>query len=540
MEDVQESMKDFMDSPMLDMSEYERQFEQLLSLHRVEGSLQDMLRDLSLNMLLSENQKKELRFAHMLELVLETNWSQDDASPVLENSLLMSTYDAHFGALIQQNEFDFQNIPYLSWLQWGEKTYRVFSGTYSDSELYLADKVIKGCVLDKLLSQKMGFTYSAFLDLVLPRIHKFITLSSLERNESHNISDSSEGFKYREPLEQMVISFEQCFVFPKSKLSESEVNILSVFSKKAGSFKASIEAIIGSCSESMGYPFVEFDDRYLLIFPQFLVSALFTRVESLFSDEEIAPIIRTQICTRAFESLAKGFGREIEDLVMMPTVNEHVIADIGLVFDRKVLLFTAFTPYSPEIAPVIETSISICSGLLNSSDRVLYGRNRRHAKLEDGPIEFMFFAIIDDFDDRGYEAVVPARMQETIFDVLTPKILEYICKESSDLLEFVKFFRMRHRAHQHTKVIETSGPILDSYAIFKQGGWLLPTNAQHLDALFVDNHSFDSYALTKLQKYRDEHSLVVIDGKPVRLKKHYPGCNLFLSQERVLAIFEWD
>lgn len=243
-----------------------------------------VLRELSLVMLMPQNQRTELRFLHLAELILSNFQQAGEEKKSQEAADLDSVgemYDGVYGAYFPPMESDFVNIPYVSWIDWKDGVYRVVSGTFADSELYLKDVISKGCSLDESFSERFGFSFGQVLDLMLPRIHQFISAVHGDESDQETINDSLHHWQFLQLDDATRQAFDSYMVFPKGALSHSESAMLRLLSKTPTDYSPDLGAIFEGNSVVMKFPVVELADRYVLAFPQLLIPAILDKVQEL-------------------------------------------------------------------------------------------------------------------------------------------------------------------------------------------------------------------------------------------------------------------
>lgn len=496
-----------------------------------------LLELLSACMLLPENQKLEFRFLHLMELILQLPKQKASSNLPIDLLPILNMFDEIFAKTFYPQEIDFVYIPFLSWIDWKGFTYRMFSGTLAEPEIYFADQFAKGASLDQLLSDKFSFSFSDLADFILPRTHSYIEEAELYREESRDSALSSTTMQAIAPPNSYSALWKKYFTIPKCSLTAVQLELLSRIARRPGQFKPNLQRLFRSECDLMRYPVVNYGETFQILCPQLLIPALLYSVSNeLAKNHKLTSSLIKHLRNRVLRCLQVKFCTEPASILRSVVFNNQPLADFAVLFDHKILLFSATGNDLKRLQKASNQHTLASENLLTSDHRILTSETGV-IQIAPGPVEILNFFIVDSYSEM--ELLIPEDdlPKDQIAETLPVKALEYVLSETTDALHFIKFFRMRNRAHNNsTSVLETGRPILDSFAIFKLNRWLKPLAVNQPKLLMVDNHSFGEYHFNKLVAYRQKNTIHELDGSPRRFRRHYPGCLQLNSRGQLVAV----
>lgn len=498
-----------------------------------------VLERLSCAMLAPDTQKHEFRYLHLANMILELPIRPGQSGQILELQPVLAWFDDSFGPVFSPQEVDFIYIPFLCWVDWKGNTYRAFSGTFAEPEIYFADLIEKGASLDGLLNDKFGFAFSDLVDLILPRMHRYIQETGRyqqESNDSNNMSAPDSHVVVGS--DEDVAVWRQCFVISRDYLTEPQKRILSRISCRPGQYNANLERLFAGQADVMRYPVVKTPEEFVIVCPQLAVPALLTSVTNeLSKNHKLHRTLLAHVQERLLKCLRQKFSTEPAFVLKAPTCDGHALADIMVYFDRKLLMFSVFGEDLSLFKRLTQRHRIGSKAVTASKTRLLVSEDG-NIKVDQGPLEYLHFFVVDTYGELEFRIPEHEIPQDEIGEILSIKSLEHVLGETDNALHFIKFFRMRRRARTTTKtIIETGRPILDSFAIFKQKQWLNPFVLGR-PTLLVEVHSFGKYHLEQLVKHRQTHALHQINGTPKRWKIYYPGCLQRFESDSIVSLID--
>ncbi len=494
----------------------------------------DLLLDLGSLALLPENQGSEPRFLHLAEIICSQPISAVEGQPDFAAARSMcEAFDARYGDQWESYEVDNQYVPYLSWVPFEQEVFRVFSGTLTQSELYVADVFKRFLPLDPLVSEVLGFSVTDFFAFFLPRIDGIIQDVGLTKFESRSPEDFPSNITCQElGLAQRIReALEAHLVFDQASLSGVERQIVEAFSKDLGSYKPDMGRLLSEDADIMQNPIVKVGGKYIIPFPELLLSVIPLRASRALA---VGPV--RDRAAAAFESNTRGWLKSILErafgtkaVLESPTVDGRRWCDFAVLFDGKVMQFIFVpSPFGEDVDKEVRGGLDVAYGGWDALNRVpspcIESGSRKFRFTNTDLVEPMLFVVFETLSNM-FMAGIPRGVarQENVFLLIDTGALEYLLGDTGSPMRFLKFLRADQRIRERAKEVFTTSP-LDMYALFKGAETIQVRGAKgRVDFMVVAPTSFPSVLLDQIREYRSKHGIFEVEGSRRVLRQYYPG-----------------
>lgn len=485
--------------------------------------MKNLLLDLATVAVFPENQQHEFRFLHLALMLLEAQLRSSGAGSELHTTInLCKLYDSMYRSIWSINEFDFKNIPYLSWFNVKGRGFKMLSGTLAEPELYFQETLHRVFPLDSIMQSELGFSFRTFLALFIQRGHDFLFEAGLSEFGQSSAGDWDPHISFGQLYlaTSVRMSFEKFYVFQKENLNGEQSKLLEFLSGSNIHRTSDLNALMSGQSSLHTHPIVRLDHEYVVPFPQLLLPAICNRTWQALVDRKDATESYAETSrNRLVDMLVRKFG--IECIIPMPPAVESRIADVVVLYDQKVLCFQigvgdGGVQAALERSKQAQTTWDQYKMSGNLSVAGLY-RTVTLPDLSDLEIIHLIVYAMQSDDAVG----VPMEDTKSILEVFSFIQLQYLFDNVSSELDFLKFLRAKDRLKRSGELV-IGGDTLDHYALYERTGTLLSSsNAQNLTGVIVDPMIFSAKYLEDLREFRRNHRIY---GKEQRfLRQHYPG-----------------
>ncbi len=486
-----------------------------------------LLAKLASEALLPKNQSREERYFHVAQLVLAEP-EQSSKNPCDWNVIakLVEDHDRRFGPAFVPAESDYGPVPFVSWLHLDGRYFRVPTGTYHWSELFLQDVIDKLVALDDIADEKLDATCSNLLEFFLPKIDRFLFDANLKQVDFLTVRDGEDQASSHN-RDKVLDAFERNLVIERNSLPKGIIDVFDRIAVSPGDSKFQNAYREQPNLESI--PLVRLNSLFVVPFPQHFLPALlhFISEEVQWADNKRAQEpLRAHLLHRIFVGLGAKFGAET--LGAKPAINGQPLSDMLVVRDRKIIFINlhinTFKLRPGFASTAAAATLDLWQRSITSPELMIdcFGAK---AKLANPHLyEPVFVSIVDGL--RHTPTVVfdtEALPPELAHMALSTKALEFILDDSIDEIEVLKFIREWHRLNTRNTVILGSD-VLDLYAEFKRTGGFGPRGLfPRATAMMLNPHELSEYLYEKLCTFRREHGLVESGDGAALYSRRYPN-----------------
>jgi len=485
--------------------------------------LGDVLLSLGAYSLLPQNQGKEMRFIQLAQDFVSKDSEKPSGTPH-DLSELLKDFDKSFGQEHRMAEIDTVDVIYISWAKHDGQTYRMFSGTLAESEVYIKDSLRRMSVMAPLLKGDFA-NIGEFIKWSLDRVDRFIEAAGLKQHESSMTTDyEEEDIHSSSDINSLAAVLKDFFMIDKSSLPNSIAKTLEALSKKPGKFNGKYNA---QWSELYQFPVIDYKDSYFIPFPQLLVPAIFQNAYESLSEpdqEKLTTALSESLRIDTTKKLKSTFGegKILQDMKL----DGQPWMDYCIKFDGKLICIElASGGMTDNMSDLVNGATDkLTDGYSKfEADKTLevsclLGKPASFEKMFEKLEPIFLVLVAQGSNDLMYSA--NGGSSGHLMDAIPYSHFEYLLKQTKDPLEFIRFLRAIERLRAR-KILLVGATHIDMFSLFKQGGLQLRDSEQAPNVLMLDLTSGTRYVSRKIKSYRNKRILAEIDGKRVVLRKHW-------------------
>lgn len=519
-------------------SKYDAELLGIISSKLRPEDVESALLSIGAHSVLPENQSMEMRFVQLAQFVIP---STDGSRPrgVVDISSLSSAYDKRYAGRHKMLEIDTQESVYISWVSFGENTYKVLTSTIEESELYYNDTTRRLDII-KEITPSIGKVTNT-IEWFAEKVDDFIRTNQLDANESKSGKDyKSEIMTVTNNIDALSTSLNDMFTIPKKMLEKDREAILKAISLRPEEFKRERQ----EPPQLYAKPLIDYDDHFFAPFPQLVIPALHEHGFKLFSTQaaknDIANAYELSLHDQALLALRKEYGpkKVMEKL----KVNGQHWADFCIIFDGKLIFINLAVADANNLqgtVDLVEDTFVKARDIFESSESAvatsLQGLPSRFREIYDHT-EHIVLTI---FDYLSYEGMIASKGldDKTLYNILPFASWKFILEQSKNPLEFIRYLRSQDDLHNR-KIKRLGITTLDSYIDYKEGNHQLREVERDPDLLMIDMTGGARFVSNSTREQRNGVRVIRDDGIRVVARKHWKNFYGYTKDEILRIILQ--